>query len=117
MALADPQSVTVSGAATSLPRTGLALEEGSFRDNTGQTSLIVRHSAGRRTRHTIKLQKSAIVSDPLVPSQNQNVSYSAHLVVDTPQNGVSLADAVALGNALVLWLTAANLTKVVGGES
>lgn len=117
MALADPQSVTISGAATSLPRTGLALQEGDFTDATGQVSLRVSHALGRRTRHTIKLQKSAIVSDPLVPAQNTNVSYSAHLVVDMPRNGVATADAVALSNALVAWLTSANITKVVGGES
>lgn len=117
MALADPQSVTISGAATPLPRTGLALDQGSFADASGQVTLSVLHSSARRTRHTIKLQKSAIVADPLVPSTNQNVSYSAHIVLDMPKNGVSVADAVALGNALVAWCTNANLTKVAGGES
>jgi len=117
VALADPQSVTVSGTATSLPRTGLALNEGSFTDGSGQLSLTVLHGSSRRTRHTVKLQKSAIVADPLVPSTNQNVSYSAHIVVDMPKNGVSTADAIALANALVAWCTSANLTKVIGGES
>lgn len=117
MALADPQSVTIGGTATPLPRTGLALEEGSFSDATRQVNLSVKHSTARRTRHTIKLQKSAIISDPLVPNVNQNVSYSAHIVLDLPKNGVAVADAVALGNALVAWCTSANLTKVAGGES
>lgn len=117
MALADPQSVTISGTATSLARTGLTLDQGTFGDATGQVTFSAMHSSSKRTRHTVKLQKSAIVADPLVPSVNQNVSYSAHLVIDMPKNGVSLADAVALANALVAWATAANLTKVAGGES
>lgn len=117
MALADPQSVTISGNATSLPRTGLALDEGEFTDSTGQVRLSVKHSTARRNRDIIKLQKSAIVSDPLVPSVNQNVSFSAHIVLDRPLNGVSIADAVALATALVAWATTANLTKVAGGES
>lgn len=117
MALADPQSVTISGTATSLPRTGLALDQGSFTDATGQIKLTVLHSSARRTRHTIKLSKSAIVSDPLVPSVNQNVSFSAHLVMDIPKNGVSVADAVALGAALVAYCTTPTITKVAGGES
>jgi hypothetical protein len=75
------------------------------------------HSSSKRTRHTVKLLKSLIVTDPLVPSVNQNVSYSAHIVLDMPKNGVSNADVVALGNALVAWATSTNLTKVVGGES
>lgn len=117
MALADPQSVVISGATTSLPRTGLTLDQGSFADTTGQINLSVLHSSARRTRHTIKLQKSAIVADPLVPSTNSNVSYSAHIVLDMPKNGVAVADVVALANALVAWCTSATLTKVAGGES
>lgn len=117
MALNDPQSVTVSGAVLPLPRTGLALLEGSFSDSSRQTLLSVQHQSTRRTRHVVKLGKSMIVSDPIIPSQNQNVSYSAHIVLDMPKNGVSVADMVALANALVLWATSANLTKVAGGES
>lgn len=117
MALADPQSVTISGSASSLPRTGLALDQGSFRDATGQITLTVLHNTARTTRHTIKLAKSAIVSDPLVPSVNQNVAYSASLTLVTPKNGMSVADLVALGNALVAYATSATLTKVAGGES
>lgn len=117
MALADPQSVTISGTATSVARTGLTLDEGTFGDSTGQVSLTVRHSRTRRVRHTVKLGKTAIVSDPLVPSQNTPVSYSAHIVIDTPSQGVTAAEALAIGKALVTWATDANLTKVIGGES
>lgn len=117
VALADPQSVTISGTATSLPRSGLSLDEGRFTDATGQVIMTAKHQSGRRIRHTIKLQKSAIVADPLVPSVNQNVSYSTHIVVDVPKNGVSNSDAIALANALVAWATSANITKLVGGES
>lgn len=117
MALADPQSVTIGGVATSLPRTGLTLDEGKFTSSDGQVILTSLHSSTRRVRHTIKLQKSAIVADPLVPSTNQNVSYSSHIVMDLPKNGVSNADILALANALVAWATSANLTKVIAGES
>jgi hypothetical protein len=117
VALADPQSVTVSGTATSLPRTGLALKEGSFTDATGQVILSVQHDNGRRVRHVVKLKKSAIVSDPLVPAQNQNVSYSAHIVLDAPINGVTNADLLAIGKALVAWSSDANLTAVIAGQS
>lgn len=117
MAFADPQSVTIDAGAVSLPRTGLALDEGTFTDSTGEVTLSVKHSSTRRTRHTVKLSKSIIVADPLVPAQNQNVSYSAHIVIDMPKNGLAVSDAVALADALVLWCTSANLTKVAGGES
>lgn len=117
MALADPQSVTINSGAVSLPRTGLTLVEGRFGDSSGQVNLTVRHDVARRARHTVKLQKSEIVSDPLVPSTNTNVSYSAHVVFDLPLNGVSAADAADLAEALVAWLTTSNIEKVIAGES
>lgn len=118
MALADPQSVTIGGGgATSLPRSGLSLDEGKFLSADGQVSLTVMHNRARRTRHTVKLQKSAIVADPMVPSVNTNVSYSAHIVIDIPNNGVSASDAKDLASALVAWATATNIGKVLGGES
>ena len=118
MALADPQSVTISGTAVPLPRTGLTLNEGRFTSATGEVNLSVMHSSStNRVRHTVRLQKTTIVSDPLVPSQNQNVAYQVHVVFDTPKNGVSTADAAALGKALVAFLTDANIAKVVASES
>lgn len=117
MALADPQSVTISGTAISLPRTGLALNEGGFSSADRQTLLSVQHTAGKRTRHIVKLQSQAVVSDPLVPAQNIPVAYQAHLVVDLPNQGVTAAQAAALAKALVAWATDANLAKVIGGES
>lgn len=117
MALADPQSVTINGVATSLPRAGLTLNEGKFIDSTGQVVFTAKHDSNRRVRHTVKLQKSAIVADPLVPSVNQNVSYSAHIVIDIPKNGVSNTEALYIANALVAWATSTNLGKVLGGES
>ncbi len=117
MALADPQSVTINAIATSLPRSGLSLAEGRFTDATGQVTLTVSHQSSKRKRHTVKLQKSAIVADPLVPSVNQNVSYSAHIVVDMPLNGVDAATVAYIANALVAWATPTNVGKLLGGES
>lgn len=117
MALADPQSVTISAVPVSLPRTGMASSEGTFQDASGQVNLSVRHQSAKRTRHVIMLKKSVIVADPLVPTVNQNLSYSASIAIDLPRNGIAVADAIALANALVVWATSATLTKVAGGES
>lgn len=117
MALADPQSVTVSGDLVSLARTGLSMEEGRFVDGTGEYNLSVRHSSGKRNRHTVKVQRTALVSNPLVPSTYTPISYSAHIVVDIPNQGVTLDEAVALAGGLVDWATGTNLGKVVAGES
>jgi hypothetical protein len=118
MALSDPQTVTVSTIAKSMPRVvGATLNEGAFMTADGEVKMTVRHDTSRRTRHIVKLQKSLIVADPLFPSQNQTISYSCAITLDHPKNGVVAADVVALANALVAWATGANLTKVAGGEA
>lgn len=117
MALADPQSVTINSVAQSLPRTGMSADTGSFTKSDGTLKFEVSHQNASRFRHMVKLTNRAVVSDPLVPSQNINVNYGVHLVVDLPRNGVSVADAANLAAGLAAWCTVANITKVITGES
>jgi len=116
MALADPQSVTISAVPVSLPRAGQTL--GSFAAADGTVLMTVRDgSSARRTRRSVQLKKNLIVADPLFPTQNQNITYSASLTIDHPKNGVVVADVIALANALVAWAISANVTKIAGGEA
>jgi len=117
MALADPQSVTYSGNAKSLARTGLALKEGTFQTSDGEFTMTVKHDSAKRNRHLVKVQRTLIVADPLFPTQNTSISYSAALTMDCPKNGAAAADVIALGNALVAWATSAKITQLVGAES
>lgn len=117
MAFADPQSVSIDGTAVSLPRTGMALDAGAFSSTDRTVNLLVRHSAGRRARHNVVLKQDKVVADPLVPSQNRPVSYQASFTVDLPTSGVSAADIKALAVALATWATAANIEKLISGES
>lgn len=117
MAFADPQSVTIDGTAVSLPRTGLSLTEGDFRSEDGNTTLTVAHTKGKRNRHLVKVQVSSIVADPLVPATMIPVSYSAHLVIDGPLQGVTNDQLQKLATGLSAWATVANLKKLVASES
>lgn len=117
MAFADPQSVTIATVGTSLPNAGRAMDASAYQSDDGEVRLTISQSSSRRSRTTAKLQKSEVVADPLVPSTNQNVSYSAHIVIDRPKNGVSLADVGAIADALVLWATPANIVKMLGGQT
>lgn len=116
MSYADPQSVTISGAAVSLPGAGASLNEGRYQSSDGQVILTVQHQSGNRNRHVAKLAQAIIVADPLVPAQNLPVGFSAHLVVDGPRQGVTAAQLIACAKALVAWGTDANLAKLVGSE-
>lgn len=114
---ADPQSAIVTGStATTLPRTGAGLTSGTFTSADGTVKLTVDHVLGRRNRRTVRFDMSKITSDPLIPSQNSRVSFSAYTVLNAPQNGATAAEQVKLLTALAAWMTEANITKLVGGE-
>lgn len=118
MAYTDPQSVTISGAAKSLPRTGMGPLTGTFNTSDGTVVLKVTHAYGRRNRHTVRLEHTKIAADPLT-SANERYSMTAYLTVDVPLVGYTVAEAQAVCDGLFGWLTAtssANTAKALGGE-
>jgi len=121
MAFADPQSVTVSGSATSLPRTGSGLGTGTFGSAAGDYGMDVRHSYGKtRTRRTIGITNKKFAADPLRPTDNKPVNVSVRLVVDQPLQGYSSTEITAIVVGFLANLSAgtnANITKLLGGES
>lgn len=115
---ADPQSVTINAVANSLPRTGAkVVGGGSFTKADGNLNLEISHTAGSRLRHLVKLSLKKITADPLVPTQNIATTASAHIVVDLPRNGLTVAEVAQMAAGLSGWCTEANLTKVIAGES
>lgn len=120
MALSDPQSITVSGTASSLPRTGSGATSGVFSTPDGGLVLTVSHQSSKRYRRSARLTSSKIVPDALQPNVNTPVSASVFIVADVPKMGFSVAEQVALVAALAKWLTDttnANTTRLLGGES
>jgi hypothetical protein len=120
MALSDPQSVTISGTAISLPLTGRDLANGVYTSSDGTTKLSVSHVSATRNRTTIRLDLNKLASDPYVAGNSNKVSSSVYIVVNTPKNGYSTTEMVAATVGLLGLLTAgtnAVLTKVIGGES
>ena len=117
MALADPQTITINAIANSLPRTGFSPTSGSFTKADGDRKLEISHSSGSRLRHLIRFTDKQTVSNPLVPTQNQAVNMSFHMVIDMPRNGYTVADIAKISAGVAAWATEANLTKVIAGES
>lgn len=119
MAFADPQSVTISGTAISVARTGMDKNAGSFASADGLTKMSVAHQNGKRNRRTIRLDSSKIAADPLLAGVNVKASMSAYLVVDTPLTGYTNAEAKAVVDALVAYLaanTGSKVTQLLGDE-
>lgn len=120
MSYADPQSVTIGGTATSLPRVASGQDSGAFGSNDGTLLLSVSHAYGKRIRRSIKLSQAKISADPLIPSQNVRSSMSVYMVVDHPVNGFTVAEAKAAVDAFTAYLSAstgAKITQLLGGEN
>jgi hypothetical protein len=116
MALADPQSLPTTPAATSLARIGAALGLFGSADLTYQLS--VEHSTNSRSRHVVKLTQRKISADPLLPTQNREYTQSVHLVIDQPKSGFTAAETSALTEVFVNYMDDATLIgKLVQGQS
>lgn len=115
----DPQSVTISGAAKSLPRVSSGDFTGQFRASDGAYTLSVKHTGGKRDRSVVRLDTKKIGTNPLDPSKNLPFTASVYLVVDSPTQGTGFTatELEDLTKGLVAYLTAANVTKFVGKES
>jgi len=120
MALADPQSVTISGTAISLPRTSSAVNAGTFTSNDGTVVETVSHQYGNRNRHLFRIDHSKIAPDPLISAQNIKYGMSFYVVVDTPVTGYTVAEAKAVIDGFISQMNASSgalITKLLGGEN
>lgn len=115
----DPQSVTISGSAKSLPRTSSTENGAKFATSDRTHRMSVSHTYGKRQRHTIRLEVDSITASPLITGQNVVNSMSVYLVADLPV-GYDTTTAKAVIDGFLANLSAtsgANVTKLVGGES
>lgn len=120
MSYSDPQSLTISGTAVSLPRTSSGTNAGAFTSSDGLVQLSVSSAYGKRTRRTLRVAHSKVSSDPIIPNQNVRSSMSTYIVVDTPVNGYTAAEIKGVVDALVAFLTAtagSKVTQLLGGEN
>lgn len=120
MSYADPQSITINGTATSLPRTGSGVASGEFTSADGTVKMNVGSQYGKRIRRTIRISQSKVSADALIPSQNVRNQMSCYLVVDVPQNGFTVAEQKYLVDALSAYLSASSgaaVSKLLGGEN
>lgn len=119
MSFADP-TITISGTPIALKRTGSGMGSGTFSSADGLVQMNVSHSNGKRVRRTLGLNHSKITADPLIPSQNVKPAMRTYIVVDTPVNGYTVAEAKGVVDGLLAALTASSgalVTQLLGGEN
>lgn len=118
MAFSDPQSVTISTVANSLPRVSTNGGSSTYMKSDGNRTLkISGMNTGDRRRYQIRLDDRKIAGDPMVTGNNLAFSMGAYLVIDVPRIGYTPSEADAIVQGLVGWLTSANVQKVVAGEN
>jgi len=122
MSLPDPNSITISGATTPLPRTHVDGDEARYTSADGLIQLRADHDykSGKRIRRLIRLDVSKITADPFDTSQNVKVGMSVHTVFDLPAAGFTNAEALAIWVGFNTNLTASSnsaISKLLGGES
>jgi hypothetical protein len=115
--LADPQSVTINGAATSLPQTVAGPQQNVYTSADGNIAFTVRQtSSASRFRREVRLSQLKIAADP-ISGLNKQLGTSVYLVIDEPRSGFTDQEIGYLIDALKGWLTSANYNKILGGES
>lgn len=120
MSFTDPQSVTISGVTTPLPRVSSGPSIGAFQSADGLIRMDVSHNYGRRTSRMLKLTQQKTSADPLLPSTNVVNTQSFWVVSNTPVQGFTVTEQKALADALIAYLTAstgARVAQLLGGEN
>lgn len=120
MAFSDPQTITISGVTTSLPRVSNRANGSDYQSGDGLIKLSADNAYGRRTRRVLRVDHAKISPDLYVPSQNVRLSMSCYIVWDIPATGYTSAEALAIYQGLYGQANATShalVTKLLGGES
>lgn len=117
MAFSDPQSVTINAVPVSLPRISVGDSASTYKSADEAVQLRISHQATKgRKRRMVRLDKRVIAADPLT-AENAYQTAGVYLVIDEPEYGFADADLDYIVDALIAWLTAANIAKVLGSET
>jgi len=118
--LAD-QTVTISGTAVSLPKTGQSSSSGIFRSPDGLVKETVSHQeTGKRNRRLARIDHRKVAADPLMAGVNTEYSMACYVVFDVPLYGYTVAEQKAVVDGFIAQLNATSgalITKILGGES
>lgn len=120
MAFTDPQSITISGVTTSLPRTNVSGGASEYSSADGLIELSASSTYGRRTRRVLRIDHGKITPDPFIPANNTKVSMSNYIVFDVPVAGYTNTEALAVYTGFKTLFSASSdalIVKLLGGES
>jgi len=120
MSFTDPQTVTITGVTSPLPRTSVGDDRSEYTSADGLIQLVASHDYGKRTRRMIRLDVSKISADPYKPSENVKVGMSVYTVFDLPPAGFTPTEGLAIWTGYanqVRASTDAIVAKLLAGEN
>jgi hypothetical protein len=120
MSFPDPQTITISGTTTPLPRVSVGDDESEYQSGDGLIKVTASHNYGKRTRRMARIDVQKISADPYKPTENVKVSMSNYIVFDMPAAGYTPAEALAVWVGFRTQLAATSdalIVKLLGGES
>lgn len=113
----DPQTVTYNGATKTMPKIKMGSSDSTYRTADETFQFRISHQATKsRTRRMVRLDQTIIAADPL-SAINTSQSAGVYLVVDEPKFGFDDATLDYMVDALVAWLSAGNIAKLLGSET
>lgn len=120
MSFADPQTITISGTTSPLPKVSTEGDETIYQSADGLIQMLASHDAGKRLRHLLRVNHSKLTADPFIPSENVKVSMSCYIVFDVPPVGYTAAEQLAVYTGFKNQFSAASdtvISKLLAGES
>lgn len=112
----DPQVVTVNTVAQSMPRIKLGSSDATYRTADEAFQMRISHQTTKsRTRRMVRLDQTKIAADPL-SAVNTSQTAGVYIVIDEPKFGFTDGELDYLVDAMIAWLTTANIAKVLGSE-
>jgi hypothetical protein len=114
--LTDPQSITINAVASDYNRVESVGKRSTYVTSDGTKEFIVSHQESKnRIRRMVRLNSTVVASDPLT-AENAYQKAGVYLVVDEPTYGFTDADVDHLVDALVAWLSSANIAELLATQ-
>lgn len=113
MAFADPQTITVNTVAKTLNRIKSDGYRSEYSASDEAFKMTISHQESKgRTRRMVRIDNRVVATDPLT-SESEYKNLGVYAVIDEPEYGFDDADIDHVVQALIAWLTTANVTKVL----
>jgi len=115
--LTDPQSITISGVAKSMPKILAQGLKSVYQSNDKAYTLTISHQeSGKKVRTLVRFDLRAVKADPLTSANNWE-TLSFQTVIDRPLTGFSVTDLTDHITGFKTWFDNTLVGKLYGEES